>query len=158
MRWSSGMKVFGLPVVDIALGPYPPRGEKRGRAMGIFAVGDSAIGVFAVGVLAFGAVPLGALSVGALPLGAVAVGLMAYGGVAVGFAAVGGVVAGWYACGALPVGGYVVSPWRIDPEAAEFFSDWLLWFLPPPPASLPIASNQGCSIIRLSHVVCGWIS
>jgi hypothetical protein len=123
----------GIPFYDIAVGPDPERGELRGHAKGIIAIGDFATGilalgglargVFAFGGLAAGVVSFGGLSVGILgAIGGVAIaGLAAIGGAAVGGAAMGGGAAGYYACGGGAAGTHVVYPGHRDPEAEEFF-------------------------------------
>src|SRR5262245_53265814 len=46
-RFRTEAMLFGLPVVDIAIGPS---GEERfGRARGIIAIGDRAVGLLAIG-------------------------------------------------------------------------------------------------------------
>ena len=54
IRRRSAKQYFGLPLVDIALGPDPDRGEVRGHARGIVAIGDVANGLIAVGGVACG--------------------------------------------------------------------------------------------------------
>ena len=81
-----------IPFYDIAFGADPERGELRGHAKGIIAIGD-----FATGVLALG-------------------------GAAVGGAAIGGGALGYYACGGGAHGTHVVDAMHGDPEAEEFFS------------------------------------
>ncbi len=49
IRKTSSIKIFGLPLYDIAMGPDPERGTMRGHARGIIAIGDTARGVFAIG-------------------------------------------------------------------------------------------------------------
>lgn len=124
---------FGdLPFYDIALGPDPDRGEWRGHAKGIIAIGDMATGVlalgglarglFAFGGLAVGGVSLGGLSIGALvAVGGLAIGSVAFGGAAMGGVAIGGGSAGYYACGGQAFGEHRVDATRRDPEAEAFF-------------------------------------
>src|SRR5262245_25019298 len=76
LRRQSPWRVFGLPLWSIALGPDPERGESRGHARGIFALGDQATGVFALGGWARGVVAVGGLATGAIALGGCAVGLL----------------------------------------------------------------------------------
>lgn len=128
--WSIG----DLPFYDIALGPDLARGEFRGHAKGVIAIGDLATGVvalgglargvFAFGGLAAGLFSLGGLSVGLLSaIGGLAIGGLALGGAAIGGVAVGGGAAGHYACGGGAVGTHVVSAIRRDPEAMQFFRE-----------------------------------
>jgi hypothetical protein len=80
MRWQSSASILELPLVSVAVGPDPAKGEMRGHARGIIAIGDMAVGVIAVGGLARGVVALGGLAVGGIALGGGAVGLLALGG------------------------------------------------------------------------------
>ena len=123
-----------IPFYDIAIGPDFTRGEVRGHARGILALGDIATGVLAVGGLARGVVALGGLaaglvSIGGLSLGVLAaagglaIGSLAFGGGAAGGVAVGGGAVGYYACGGGAAGAHVWSPLRRDAEAAAFFRE-----------------------------------
>lgn len=142
-RWRTQLEYLGLPLVSVAVGPDPEKGEWRGHARGIFAFGDMATGVFAFGglargVFAFGGLAVGLVSVGGLALGLLlalgggAVGGVALGGGAVGGVAIGGGAAGRYACGGGAFGPAVVSPARTDPEARAFFQAYGLEGLCPP--------------------------
>ena len=121
-----------IPFYDIALGPDVERGEYRGHAKGVIAIGDMATGFVALGGLARGAVALGGLALGLvsfggmsigilLALGGLAIGGVAFGGAAVGGAAVGGGAVGYYACGGGAFGVHASSALHRDPEAEEFF-------------------------------------
>jgi hypothetical protein len=134
IRKRSKTIVWGLPLWEIAVGPDLNRGEMRGYAKAIIAIGDIATGVVAIGglaggVIAFGGLALGlGLSIGGLAIGSIAggggaVGGFAAGGAAVGYVAVGGGAVGRYACGGGASGTYVVSAMRRDPEAARFFRE-----------------------------------
>jgi hypothetical protein len=136
IRMRSSFCVAGLPLYDIAIGPDFEKGEMRGKARGIIAIGDIAMGVFAFGGLAVGAISvggcslgllcgIGGLSVGLLAIGGVAIGAVAVGGVAVGFVAVGGCALGYYACGGVAFGKFVISGMHQDPEAIRFFHSWI---------------------------------
>ncbi len=133
-RWRSQLEFLGLPLVAVALGPDPEKGEWRGHARGVVAIGDMATGVFAFGglargVFAFGGLSLGLVSFGGLAIGLLlalgggAVGTVAVGGAAGGGVAIGGAALGRYACGGGAFGTAVVSPARTDPEALEFFRE-----------------------------------
>jgi hypothetical protein len=122
----------GLPLWSIAVGPDLSRGEWRGHARGVLALGDMATGVVAVGGLARGGIAIGGLAVGVVSLGGVALGLLlalgglavgglAVGGAAGGGAAIGGGAVGYHACGGAAFGHAVVSASQRDPEALEFF-------------------------------------
>ena len=88
-RYRSKATLFGLPVIDVALGPKG--NEPRGRARGIIAIGDIATGGLAIGGLARGVVAIGGAAFGAFAVGGMAVGLVAAtGGFAVGGLAAGG--------------------------------------------------------------------
>jgi len=124
-----------IPFYDIAVGPDPSRGEIRGHAKGIIAIGDVATGVLALGGLARGVVAFGGAAVGLVSLGGVSLGVLvalgglALGGVAIGGAAVGGVAMGgrafgYYACGGAASGTHASSPLRRDPEAEAFFRQY----------------------------------
>ena len=52
IRKRSATMLWGLPLYDIAMGPDPEKGELRGHARGIIAVGDFATGVLAIGGMA----------------------------------------------------------------------------------------------------------
>lgn len=123
VRKRSSTLVWGLPLYDIAMGPDASRGEIRGHAVGIVAVGDVATGIVAVGGLARGLVACGGLAVGGCALGGCALGmLLAVGGAAVGGVAVGGAACGYFALGGSAIGKYVVSAAQRDAEAVQFFS------------------------------------
>jgi hypothetical protein len=117
-RKRSSLRVWGVPLYDIAFGPDPEKGELHGQARGVFACGDRATGFFAVGSYARGIIAVGLAavgvfafgvgSVGPVACGAMAAGLFAVGGVPVGVVAIGGVSAGWVAVGGgawMPEGG-----------------------------------------------------
>jgi hypothetical protein len=94
VRVQSSHRLFGIPLYDIAIGPDPARGEAKGRAKGIIAVGDVASGLVAVGGVAVGGIALGGVSAGIVSVGGCCLGLLARGGVAVGAAAWGGLAVG----------------------------------------------------------------
>jgi hypothetical protein len=133
IRKRAGWGIGDIPFYDIALGPDPERGELRGHARGIIAIGDFATGIFAFGGLARGVIAFGGLAAGFVSFGGLSIGILgaiggvaiaglaALGGAAVGGAAVGGGAAGYYACGGAAVGTHVVYPAHRDPEAEEFF-------------------------------------
>jgi hypothetical protein len=147
VRRQSFRTLYGLPLWDIALGPDPDRNEVRGHARGIVAIGDIATGIVALGgiargVVAIGGVALGVLCFGGLSLGilvslgglavgclagagGLAVGVIAIGGGAVGVVAIGGGAFGYYALGGNAAGEYVVDGMRRDPQAMQFFRDWV---------------------------------
>jgi len=101
VRYRSERTIFGLPLVDIAIGARPHHGEKYGRAVGIIAIGDLAFGWLSCGVFSFGFVSIGWMSAGVLSIGLMAVGIVAALGIAamglgltVGSGAIGGIVVG----------------------------------------------------------------
>jgi hypothetical protein len=110
-RYRSKAMLFGVPVVDVALGPHPATPTRRGVARGVIAVGDVAIGGVAVGNIACGFASFGMVSIGGAAIGACSVGLFsalggaALGGFAVGGAALGGVATGGGAVGIVAQGG-----------------------------------------------------
>ncbi|PYT24302.1 MAG: hypothetical protein DMG58_26180 [Acidobacteria bacterium] len=107
IRKTSSLRIGNLPLLSIAMGPDPAKGEIRGHAKGVIAIGDMATGWVALGGLARGGVALGGLSVG----------VVAWGGAAVGY----------YACGGAAFGQYVMSAATQDPEAVELFGRFLPW-------------------------------
>lgn len=122
-----------IPFYDIAFGADPERGELRGHAKGIIAIGDFATGFLALGGLSRGVVAFGGLAAGLFSFGGLSVGLLsaigglaigglALGGAAVGGAAIGGGAVGYYACGGGAHGTHVVDAMHRDPAAEEFFS------------------------------------
>lgn len=136
IRKRSAKKVWGLPLYDIAMGPDPEKGELRGHARGIIAIGDFAIGVLALGGIARGVVAIGGLALGLLfGMGGLCTGLLAFGGLAIGGIAVGGGAIGgiaigggafgYYAVGGGAIGTHVIDSMRQDPEAVRFFNEWL---------------------------------
>jgi hypothetical protein len=126
--------VGNFPMWEVAVGPDPEKGERRGHARAVVAVGDIATGFVAVGgwargVVALGGVATGLLSFGGLSIGVLAavgglaIGSLAFGGGAVGKVAIGGGAVGEYACGGGAAGTHVISAQRSDPEAEAFFSE-----------------------------------
>lgn len=87
IRSESALKLAGLPLWSVAIGADPAKGEKRGHAKGIVALGDMATGVFAAGGLARGVVAFGGLAIGLASFGGLGIGLV----LALGGAAAGGV-------------------------------------------------------------------
>ena len=116
IRYRSSRQLFGLPLISIAVGPDPERGEWRGRARGLLAIGDIATGWIALGGLA-----RGGLAIGGLAMGGVGVGALAAGGAAIGY----------YAYGGAAYGMAVVSALRQDSTAVAFLEQWAP-FLPLP--------------------------
>lgn len=124
-----------IPLYDIAVGPDLQRGELRGHAKGIVAIGDLATGVLAIGGMARGVIALGGLAVGLVSAGGLSIGLLlaigglaiggtAIGGGAIGGVAIGGGAVGYYACGGGAAGTHVIAPYRRDVEAREFFRQY----------------------------------
>ena len=135
VRYRSSAAIGDLPLLAVSIGPDAERGEMRGRARGVFAIGDIATGVVALGGLARGLVAIGGLAVGALSFGGLSLGVLAaVGGVAIGSLAVGGAAAGGvamgggaigqYACGGAAAGAHTVSALGRDPEAERFFQEY----------------------------------
>ena len=138
IRRRSQATIFGWPLYDIATGPDPAAGEWRGHARGVIAVGDVATGVLALGGVARGLIAFGGLAVGGicfggcslallLGIGGFAAGAVAIGGMAIGLIAGGGFAVGYYAFGGDAIGQYLFSARRQDPEAVEFFRQWVPW-------------------------------
>src|SRR6266581_3113733 len=84
IRRESPRKSCGLPLWAVAIGPDWERGEMRGHARGIFALGDMATGWFAFGGLARGLFAFGGLAIGLFAFGGAAIGVVAVGGAAIG--------------------------------------------------------------------------
>jgi hypothetical protein len=135
VRKRSSWGIGDFPFYDIALGPDFERGELRGHAKGLIAIGDLATGFLALGGLSRGAIAVGGmamglLSFGGLSLGAlVAVGGLAIGGAAFGGGAIGGVAMGggafgYYACGGGAAGVHAIDAIHRDPEAEAFFQEY----------------------------------
>lgn len=100
VRWRSKAGLFGWPLCEVALGPNVSRGERRGHARAVVALGNIADGVIAVGGISRGVVAIGGISCGLCSLGGVSLGLLAaVGGVAIAPLALGGVAAGLLASG-----------------------------------------------------------
>src|SRR5262245_898122 len=129
IRCESGLKLAGLPLWSIAIGADPAKGEKRGHARGIIALGDMATGVLAAGGMARGVVAFGGLAIGLASFGVLGLGLLvALGGAAAGGVAIGGGAAGVYAMGGSAIGPYVLSTAQCDPDALDFFSRTFEWW------------------------------
>lgn len=145
-RYRSRTTLWGLPLVDIAMGATAT--ERFGRAKGVFAIGDQATGLVAVGGQARGLVAAGGMAIGGVTIGGMscgvigawgglaigalcsgggAVGLLSSGGLAIGYAAMGGMAIGRYAAGGGPIGQYLIGPGNNAPEAVQVFTN-LNWF------------------------------
>lgn len=141
-RFRSRSTLFGVPLVDVALGPASSDPSRAGIAKGIIAVGDIAfggiaagniaVGIASFGMLSFGAASIGACSIGVLSamggaaVGGYAVGGAALGGIATGGAAVGivaqaNVATGVYARGSVAKGAHTIDFRTADPAAVEVF-------------------------------------
>ena len=78
IRKRSNRCYWGLPLYDIAMGPDPGKGEMRGHAKGIIAIGDIATGVLALGGVARGVIAFGGVAAGLLlGIGGLSIGLLA---------------------------------------------------------------------------------
>ena len=148
VRKQSEYVFLGLPLYSIALGPDLAKGEMRGHAKGVLAIGDTAtgivafggfaMGVIAVGGLAFGLITVGGFSIGVLlAVGGAAIGTVAGGGAALGWVAIGGAAAGHYAAAGAAYGTYVIDAMQRSPEAVAFFSQWPILQLFGPISGLP---------------------
>jgi serine/threonine protein kinase len=121
VRICSATKMFGIPLVEIAIGYDHEKGETYGHARGIFAYGDVATGVIAIGGIArgffswgkhaFGVFAGGITAVGLVSCGVISVGVLAAGGIAFGFGAFGGVAVGLGSVGLISVGKYALGGW-----------------------------------------------
>jgi len=100
-RYESDARLAGLPLVSIASGP---RGsERRGKAVGIIAIGDMPRGVIAIGGYPFGVLSIGGVARGVVALGGVSLGIVGIGGVGIGVAAIGGLAVGLWAFGGMGI-------------------------------------------------------
>jgi hypothetical protein len=138
IRRESARKFCGLPLWAVAIGPDWERGETRGHARGIFALGDMATGWFAFGGLARGLFAFGGLAIGLFAFGGAAIGVLvavggaaigglAFGGGAVGGVAIGGGACGYYALGGAATGVHTISATHQDPAALDFFRQHFPW-------------------------------
>ena len=135
IRRRASWGIGDIPFYDIAVGPDLSRGQMRGHARGVIAIGDIATGFVALGgisrgVIAFGGLAAGLLSFGGVSvgilgaIGGLAIGSLALGGAAVGGVAVGGGAVGYYACGGGAAGVHVVAAGRRDEQAEELFREY----------------------------------
>ncbi len=180
-RFTSAARLFGLPLVHVALGPGPE--GKVGRARGYLAVGDIATGVIAVGGIARGFVAVGGLAMGGVALGGASLGLLAAaggmavggtsvggfaggglcaGGMAGGIVAQGGFAAGVYARGGDAIGLHTITHRSQSPTAQQVFSD-LEWFFGPTlnsgqAAVLPMLNVGGIALgaLTLALLLAAW--
>lgn len=146
-RYRSRAMMFGLPVIDIALGPSGS--EATGRARGIIAIGDDAMGWLAIGGMARGIVAIGGFAMGVFSMGGAAIGIgtalggaalgglaaggaaaggLAQGGGAVGIVAQGGGAIGWAASGGGVWGVHTIGPAGPSSQRAQDIFDGLTWF------------------------------
>jgi hypothetical protein len=126
-EYRSQKHFFGLPLVHIVFGfgINPVTGRIR-IAKGIIAVGHIAVGGVAIGGLSLGLISVGGLAIGAASLGGLAIGLLlALGGMAIGFISIGGGAVGYYALGGGAFGVHPLGANQQDPEAIEFFKNFL---------------------------------
>ena len=98
-RAVSSTTVMGMPLWSVAFGPDPEKGELRGHAHGIFALGESATGIVAVGIVAVGVFTLAPVSIGVIAVGAFAMGGVAMGAASIGILSYGAVALGVFAYG-----------------------------------------------------------
>src|SRR6266571_4111966 len=83
IRKQSEYEFLGLPLYSIAMGPDLSKGERRGHAKGVLAIGDTATGIIAIGGFAMGGIAVGGVALGLVTLGGVSLGLLlAFGGAA----------------------------------------------------------------------------
>ena len=104
VRLQSSTRIWGVPLVDIALGYDREKQEEFGHAKGIFAYGDRATGIIAYGGFARGFIAVGMYSVGVLSFGLFSAGLGAAGFISLGLLASGGLTFGYVAFGLCAIG------------------------------------------------------
>ena len=151
MNYKSSIRLLGLPLVHVAIGPPEGSSGVRGIAKGWIAIGDIAFGVvFALGGLAVGGVSVGGLSVGVLALAGLSAGIWSVGGLALGvFALGGGAIAVWAANGGLAVaseyslGGVAIGSHANTDAARAYFES--SWFSVLPHCSRAIRAGCWCS-------------
>jgi len=145
-RFTSRARLFGLPLVQVAVGNGPD--GKYGKPRGYIAIGDLPIGVIAIGGFSRGFVAIGGGAVGVVSMGGASAGLLAamggaafggtavgglaggglcVGGIAGGIVAQGGMAAGVYARGGQAVGLHTATHAGGSPAAQQMF-DNLGWF------------------------------
>lgn len=135
MNYKSSIRLLGLPLVHVAIGPPEGSPGVRGIAKGWIAVGDVAFGiVFALGGLAVGGLSVGGLSVGVLALAGLSIGIWSVGGLALGAFAFGGAaIAVWAANGGLAVateyalGGLAIGS-NANTDVARIYFDSSVFF------------------------------
>lgn len=120
IRRRSEREFLGLPIVDIAVGADPRRGERHGHARGVIAIGDRATGVIALGVHARGAVAIGVTALGGIAIGWLAVGAIAIGGIGLGLLALAVIAIGAVAIGGLGIGVVAIGIAAVGEYAAGF--------------------------------------
>ena len=98
-RAVSSTVIMGMPLWSVAFGPDPEKGESRGHAHGIFALGESATGIVAVGAVAVGVFTLAPVSIGVVAVGGFALGGVAMGAASIGILSYGAVALGVIAYG-----------------------------------------------------------
>jgi len=114
-EWKSKLKIFGLPLVHIALG----RDSQTGKFL--VAKGVIAIGQFAIGVVALGQFSVGIFAVAQLAL-SICFGL---GQFAIGYACIAQFGIGEYVLAQFGFGKYVWSMTVNNPEALAYFNSLL---------------------------------
>src|SRR5690348_14307989 len=157
-RYQSKAKIFGVPVVSIAVGPHGR--ELRGHARGLIAIGDIATGGIAVGGISRGVVAVGGVAIGVCSFGGLSVGLLgaiggqaisagiAVGGLAVGTVAVGGGAVGIFAQGGGAFGMYTRSGRGVSLESAAIF-DRYSWLF----GNWPLRSGAGALGLFLPVII-----
>lgn len=93
-RYTSRLKLFGLPLVDIRFS-HDRHPSRSSTAIGIVAIGNFSVGFVSIGIISLGVFSLGMIAVGLL---------LALGGVSIGTVALGASALGIYAFGASAVG------------------------------------------------------
>jgi len=180
-RFRSRARVFGMPVLDIAMGPYGR--EKRGHAKGFIAIGDIATGIVALGGQARGFIACGGLSIGCFSMGGMSLGLLssiggfsigsasmggfsigalANGGGAIGYLAQGGMAIGYFARGGGPFGIHRIGPGVASPSPeAERMFDVFSWFFgnwPPTGMSFVASFATWIGVTVALAAICGLIA
>jgi len=127
-EWRSKTRIFGFPLVHVAIG----RNRETGRllvAKGIIAIGQFAVGLITISQFGVGLLlGIGQLTAGFLAIGQVALGgYFGVGQLATGLTAIGQLALGKFVLAQVGIGRYVWSADSSDPVAIEYFTALWNW-------------------------------
>ena len=108
-RRRSRIRVFGLPLWEVAFNLIRKKGNtqyapRNAKARAVFAVGDSATGIVAIGSFARGIVAVGQFGIGLVTFGTGGVGVVSIGIMSFGLLTFGAIAAGLISFGAISAG------------------------------------------------------